>query len=449
MKKSAKFLSVLLILLCMSSTVLVGHASYEPEDFTVDAQAALLLYLGDTQNTVVYEKNSAQQRAPASLTKIATAATALANNVDLDATTTVSSNAIHALDGTGSEMGKLKVGEVISIRQLMYLIMLHSAGDACNVLAEFVGGSIEGYMTMINEWVQSVGCENTHFVNPVGLDAEGHYTTADDLAKMTLAALKYPDFEKIATTATYEMEATNMNDPWPVTHKNALLNRSTGYYYSPAKGIKTGTTTNAGSCVITMAEKDGYKYLCIVMGSEWKDYTNDNLKDNGAFFNAKYLFQWAFSNFRLKELVKQNTVMASLPVKNAKDTDVVQLIPKEKVAALVPASLDNSTLIFKLQEGAPKELEAPLKKGDVIGTADIIYADEVIATVDVVVASDIERSILLFLINSVKDLLGTIWAKIILVLVILFILFYIGLTIVYNKKRKKRRMRSVKDYRKM
>lgn len=449
MKKSVKFLSGLLVLLSLFSTVLIGHASYEPEDFTVDAQAALLLYLGDTSNTVVYEKNSNERRAPASLTKIATAATALAKGVDLDATTTVSYEAIHALDGTGSEMGNLKEGEVLSIRQLMYLIMLHSAGDACNVLAEYMAGSIEGYMVMMNEWIQSIGCTDTYFVNPVGLDAQGHYTTANDLAKMTLAAMEYPDFVKISDTQSYQMEATNKNDAWTVTHKNYMLNKGSGYYYSPAIGIKTGTTTNAGCCVITAAEKDGYKYLCVVMGSIWKDYTDDDRDDNGAFFNAKYLLQWGFSNFRLKELVKQNTIISSLPVKNAKDTDVLQLIPKEKVAALVPSSLDDSALIFKLQAGAPDQMEAPVKKGDVIGKADIIYADEVIATVDVVAAADIERSVILFIFNSMKDLLGTIWAKILLVLVILFILFYIILTIVYNRKKKKRRMRSVKDYRKM
>lgn len=449
MKKSVKFLSALLVIICLFSTVIVGHAAYEPEDFTVDAQSALLIYLGDEENTVVYEKNVNERRAPASLTKIATAATALANGVDLDAVTTVSYNAIHALDGTGSSMGELKVGEEVTIRQVLYLIMLHSAGDACNVLAEYVGGSIDNYMNMVNEWVQSIGCENTHFVNPTGIDEENHYSTASDMAKMTLAAMQYPDFVKISETTVYTMEATNKNDEWKVYHRNLMLNNNYGYYYSPAKGIKTGTTTNAGYCVITEAEKDGYKYLCVVMGGVEKDYTDDGKADNGAFFDAKHLFQWAFSNFRVKELVKQNTVMSSLPVKNGKDTDVVQLVPRERVAALVPASLDDSALIFKLQEGAPKELEAPVKKGDVIGKADIIYADEVIGTVDVIAAADVERSILMFIFNSVKDLLNTIWAKIILVLVILFILFYIVLTIVYNRKKKKKRMRSVKDYRKM
>lgn len=449
MKKSVKFISAALILICLFSTALPAFAAYEPEEFSVDAQSALLLYLGDKGNTTVYTKNADQQRAPASLTKIATAATAFSKGVNLDAVVTVSSNAIRSLDGTGSEMGQLKAGEEVTVRQLMYLIMLHSAGDACNALAEYVAGSIEGYVAMMNEWAKSVGCENTQFMNTVGLDKDGHYSTADDLAKMTLAAMEYPDFVKISETPSYQMEATNKNSAWTVTHKNSLLNKGTGYYYSPAKGIKTGTTTKAGYCVITAAEKDGYKYLCVVLGSVFKDYTNDGLEDNGAFFDAKRLFQWAFSNFRLKELVKQNTVISSLPVKNAKDTDVVQLIPKEKVAALVPASLDESALIFKLQEGAPAGLEAPVKKGDPVGTADIIYANETIATVEVVAGSDIQRSLLLFVFNSAKEMLQTVWAKVILALVILLILCYIVLTIVYNKRKKKRRMRSVKDYRKL
>lgn len=449
-KISLRILCLLLVLASLLSIAVTGHAAtYEPEDFTVDAESALLLYLGDTNNTVVYEKNPEQQRAPASLTKMATVATALANGVNLDATTTVSSNAIHALDGTGSEMAGLKVGETVTIRQMMYLIMLHSSGEACNVLAEHVAGSIDAYMVKVNEWLLSIGCENSHFVNPTGLDEEGHYSTANDLAKIALAALQYPDFEKICETKSYTMEATDVSEKRTFTHKNGMLHNTSDYYYAPAKGIKTGTTTNAGCCVVTMAEKDGYKYLCVILGSVWKDYTDDGKNDNGAFFDAKRLFKWAFSNFRLKELAKQNAVISSIPVKNAKDTDVVQLVPEEKVTALVPASLDDSALIFKLQEGAPKELSAPVQKGQVIGKIDIVYADNVIATTNVVAAADVQRSLLLFLFNSAKELLHTVWAKILLVLVILFILFYIGLTIVYNRKKKKRRMRSVKNYRKM
>lgn len=455
MKKSIKtpqkiIAFVVLVATLFSTMIIPSYASPSaPLDFTVDAEAALLINLDNEQRTVLYEKNADQKRAPASLTKIATAATAFSKGVDLDAKTTVSYNAIHSLDGTGSSMANLQVGEELTIRQLMYLIMLHSAGDACNVLAEYVAGSIEEYVKMMNEWAKSIGCENTNFVNTVGIDNENHYTTANDIAKMTIKALENSDFEEISTTVTYKMAATNKSPERTFTHRNSMLNKGTGYYYKYADGIKTGTTTNAGRCVVTRASKDGYNYLCIVMGGILKDYTNDGLADVGCFFDAKNLFEWAFDNFKIKTIAKTTQVVATIPIKNAKGSDELQLVPQTDISSLVPKALDSSALVYKLHDDAPKQVNAPIKKGDVVAKADVIYANEVITTVTLVAANDVERSIPLLIYNTINDLLSTIWAKIVLAVIVLLIIAYIVITIVYNIKRKKKKMRQVKDYRKM
>lgn len=455
MKKSIKTPQKIIALIVLIATVLtaaVVPASASPApalDFTVDAASALLINLDNEQRTVLYSKNADEKRAPASLTKIATAATALSKGVDLDAKTTVSYNAIHALDGTGSAMANLQVGEELTIRQLLYLIMLHSAGEACNVLAEYVAGSIEEYVKMMNEWAKSIGCENTNFVNPVGIDDENHYTTANDLAKMTIKALENSDFEEISTTVTYKLPATNKSPERTFTHRNSMLNKGTGYYYKYAEGIKTGTTTNAGRCVITRASKDGYNYLCVVMGGILKDYTNDGLEDVGCFFDAKNLFEWAFENFRIKTIAKSNQVVATIPIKNAKGSDELQLVPQSDISSLVPKALDSSAVIYKLHDDAPKVVNAPITKGTEVAKADIIYANETIATVTLVAANDVERSIPLLIYNTIKDLMSTIWAKIVLAIIVLLIIAYIIITIVYNVKRKKKKMRQVKDYRKM
>lgn len=451
MKKTSKFISFFLVLICVLSTSFVSFAEDNiSDDVSVDADIALLVNLDDANKKVIYSKNADKKSPPASLTKIATAATALSKKVDLDAKTTVSYNAIHSLDGTGSAMANLIEGEEVTIRQLLYLIMLQSAGDACNVLAEYVAGSINSYMTMVNQWIkEEAKCENTNFVNPVGLDEDNHYSTANDMAKMTLAAMAYPDFKTIATTQTYQMEATNKSDKRKFTHRNSILNKSTGYYYQYASGIKTGTTEGAGRCVVTTASKDGYQYLCVIMQGLLKDYTADGLDDNGAFFDATNLFKWAFSNFKFKTVVKEGQVVATVPLKNAKDTDTLQVVPKEGVSSLVPSTLDSTTVIVNVNSDFPKEVKAPVKKGDVIGKGTVVYANENIAEIELIAATDIKLSIPMMIFNTIKDLLNTVWAKILLVLIILCIIAYIAITIIYNIKRKKKKMRPVKKYRNM
>lgn len=450
MKKTSKFLSFFLVLICILSTSISGFATDKiSDDVSVDADIALLINLDDANKTVVYSKNAEKRTSPASLTKIATAATALSKGVDLDAKTTVSRNAIHSLDGTGSVMANLIEGEEVTIRQLISLILIHSAGDACNVLAEYIAGDVTSYMVMVNQWVKDTGCENTSFVNPVGLEEKNHYSTASDLAKITLAALTYPDFKTISSTVTYEMEATNKSGPRKFTHRNSMLNKGTGYYYQYASGIKTGTTEEAGRCVITTASKDGYQYMCVIMKGILKDYTADGLADNGAFFDATNLFKWAFSNFKFKTIVKEGQVVATVPLKNAKDSDTLQVVPKIAVSSLVPATLDASTVIVKVNDDFPKEVKAPVKKGDVIGKGTVFYANEAISEIELISSADIKQSIPLLIINSIKDMLSTTWAKVLAVLIILCIIAYLTITIIYNIKRKKKKMRPVKNYRNM
>ncbi|MCC8023082.1 MAG: D-alanyl-D-alanine carboxypeptidase [Clostridiales bacterium] len=450
MKKSLKILTPFLLVLVMLFCALPVYAEgYEPEDFTVDADIALLLNLDGADTTVLYAKNPDKQSAPASLAKIATAATALEAGVDLQDTTTVSYDAIHMLDGTGSAMANLSEGEEVTVEQLLYMILLHSAGEACNVLAEHVAGSVDAFMDMVNDWAKSVGCEDTHFVNPTGLDEAGQYTTANDMAKMTLAALELPQFEAISTSTTYEMAATNMSGERSFSHRNSMLRTGTDYYYQYAKGIKTGTTEDAGRCVVVLASKDGYNYLCVIMQGLLKDYNDDGLDDNGALFAGMALVQGACDDFRFRGVLDTNYVVDELPVRSGRDTDVVKLVPEKELNSLVPTSLDASAVVVKTKNMDYEELEAPVEAGTAVGTAEVLYGGEVIAEIVLVTQSDVERSVLGYIVNTVQDIFSTLWARIVLALVVLLVIVYIVVTIVYNNRRKNRRLMEVKNHRRM
>lgn len=387
-------------------------ATYVPST-KIYADAYMLINLDDESHPVVAQKNQDKLKYPASLTKIVTAIVAINNVKDLQATTTVSQNAIESLYGTGAQVAGLKIGSTITIEQLLYLVMVHSACDACNVLAEYVADDVPSYVAMMNEWVESIGCKNTHFVNCDGLHDENHYTTASDMAKITLEAMKSETFNTISSTQQY------VYDDITFVHTNFMLDRfHVTYFYEYAKGIKTGSTTEAGYCVITRAAKDGYNYLAVVLDSPIKKL--DGIDTKCSFIDAKSLFDWAFDTIKYATVVRQNELVHEVPIVNGKDVDSVQLVAKEDITTLVPASLDPSAVYFEPID-APEQLEAPITKGDYICSANIIYADQTIATVDLVAAQTVELSTFLKLFNIFKKIFTN---KI--VLAILFILIAVA-----------------------
>ncbi len=404
-------------------------ATYEP-DVTIYADAYMLISLDDDSYPVVAQKNQDKQKFPASLTKIVTAIVTINKVKDLSEKTTVSQAAYDALLGTGAQVAGLKVGETLTIEQLLYLTMVHSACDACQVLAEYVSGSAAAFAVEMNKWAKSVGCTGTNFVNPDGLPDENHYTTASDLAKITLAAMKNDTFNKISCTQQYEYKGYNF------IHTNFMLDKfHITYYYEYAQGIKTGSTTDAGYCVITKASKDGYNYLAIVLDSPIKKL--DGIDTKCSFIDAKNLFEWAFNSMKYSTVVRKNDVAAEIPVKDGKDADTVQLFVKEDLTTLVPATLDPSAVIIKPID-PPELLNAPVTKGEKICKADVIYADQVIANIDLVAAKTVELSTFLKIINAVKAFFTNKFVIAAIALIVLFVVVYIVLFVRRLQRDKKR-----------
>ena len=433
-----KTLSLFMAFIIMSLSVLtVPMAAFAQEDnealydvtSKVYADAYMLINLDDTDFPVIAAKNQTKRKYPASLTKIVTAIVTLNHVKDLKAKTTVSEGAILVLSGTGAQVAGLKPGDELTIEQLLYLTMVHSACDACEVLGEYVAGTVTDFVKMMNDWAKSIGCENTHFVNPDGLHADDHYTTAEDMAKITLEALKNETFVKIATTRQYKYGKYNF------IHTNFMLDKfHVTYYYEYAEGIKTGSTSEAGYCVITKAAKDGYNYLAVVMDSPIKKLKGIDTKCS--FIDAATLFDWAFDSLKYSTVIRKNDLVTEIPVKNGKDADTVQLVADEDVTTLVPVSLDPSAVMVKPVE-APEELDAPITAGERVCKAEIIYADKVISRVDLVAAKSVELSTFLTISNGLKRFFGQ---KIVLAILLILILLVVLYIIIFaNRIRKNNR----------
>lgn len=410
-------------------------AVYEP-DREIYADAYMLINLDDDSNPVVAQKNQDKLKYPASLTKIVTAIVALNNVDDIKTTTTVSKNAIESLYGTGAQVAGLKIGSQITIEDLLYLTMVHSACDSSIVLAEYVAGSVSAFVDMMNDWVTQLGCTNTHFVNADGLHDENHYTTCEDMAKITLEALKNEMFVKISTTKSFTYDDVRF------IHTNFMLDKPhVTYYYEYAQGIKTGSTEQAGYCVITKASKNGYNYLAVVMDSPVKKI--DGIDTKCSFIDAKNLFDWAFDSLKYSTVVRKNEIAHEVPVNNGKDSDTVQLVVNDDITALVPAVLDPSNVIIKSID-PPESIDAPVTKDDYICKADVIYADKTIVTVDLVAAKTVELSTFLKIINALKKFFTN---KIVIAVLLLLLCCAVAYVIVFVRRLQRDKARIAKKRR--
>lgn len=440
-----KFLISALVCLIILTISVNALASYNSE---IDVEAEIVFLQSMDDGTVIFDKNADMLTAPASLAKIVTASIVLENAQNLDEIVEVPNYAIRLLDGTNSSTAGLLPGEQMSVRNLLYCMLVASANDAANVLADYIcPNNIGAFVQMMNEYVKSIGCENTVFINPSGLDAEGQYTTARDVAKFTLKALENPIFEEITSTKKYTIPPTNK---YPqernLISTVKIMNSGIKDYYIPtAKGIKTGTTSNAGRCIVTKASKDGYTYLAVVMRAPFYDIDNDGVEENIAFMECKKILDWTFKNIKLRLVAEKNQVVSVIDVGLSSKYDHLRLLPEKEITALVPSGVNAQGVYFEvIEELTPKKVDAPIKKGQKIGRARILYAGNEIAQVDLVAGETIERNFLLYLAKITKTVLTS--PVFIILAAILAAAVVVILILRAKNSRRKTVIRVVKDY---
>lgn len=446
-----KIFCISLILIITTLTVVLPTAAYVPSSFEVDAEGALLVNM-DTGDRI-FEKNVDKKLYPASLTKLMTALVLYESVSDLDNTIiTVSEYAIRSLDGTDSSTGGLKIGEKLSARQMLYVLLLSSANEGANAIAETVGGNIEGFVAKMNEKAKALGMNGTHYANAHGLHDEQHYTTVNDMYILTTAVLNVPVLKDVCYTSKYTLEATNMSDKRSYTTTNFLkLNngmtctaakyKGQPYYYKYADGVKTGYTDDAGRCLVSTASKDGENYMCILMKSPVYDSNGSKIRIE--FGDSKALYEWAFNDFERKQVLSSGKIVGEVPIELSWDTDYVSAATEKNLMAVVPKGADESTISYDIRWYQPS-FTAPLTKGDYIGECDVVYAGKVLGTVKLVASQDVERNTLLYVANSVRNFFKTVFGSTAFLIVLgligaAIIIFIIILIILNSPKRRRRR----------
>ena len=237
---------------------------------------------------VLFDKGMDEIRYPASTTKIMTTLLILENIEDLSQTVTFTDVITPDLE-PGNSTINAQVGEQLTVEQCLYAIMLASANEVCTQMAVYVDGSVENFVSMMNQRASQLGCQNTHFVNANGLPDPNHYTTAHDLALILAAAIQNEDFCRISGSATYTIPATNMtSSPRNLENSNALINDSE-YHYDGVIAGKTGHTEAAKNTLVTAAARDGMTLVCVVLRSDGEN----------RFIDTVSLFDYGFENFHL------------------------------------------------------------------------------------------------------------------------------------------------------
>ncbi len=395
-----KIFALLMITAVLFGSVfsLPANAAYDEQLEELEPYAECLLLMSMDNGEVIFDKNAGKQTPPASLTKVVTALVTLENCADPHATTvTVPEKCIDELSGTGSSMGGLKPGEVMSVYDLLACMLIKSANEAATTLADYIsGGDREKFITMMNELAKSVGCEDSNFTNPHGLHDEDQYVTAEDMATLFCYAMEFPVFEEIVGKSSHMLAATNMQGERKITNTNFLMNSGyKDYYCEYVTGGKTGSTEAAGRCVVATASNNGYNYVCVVLNSIFEDVDKDGVEENGAFLDAKEVFEWTFKNIELVAISDVNRIVYQVPVKfgysHGESIDALTLCPGETVYSLVPKGTDSGSLLVEpIKDTVPAELKAPIKKGDVICRAKVLYAGNVIKEIDLVASKDVD-----------------------------------------------------------
>lgn len=402
----------------------------------LDATAALLV--SPDSGMVLYSKNADQKRYPASTTKIMTALLTLENVSNLDETVTSEAVDFENVTADSSNAGIL-LGEQVTVRDLLYALMLPSANEAAYMLARHVGGSWEQFVDMMNDRAAELGCTGTHFCNPCGLHEDDHYTTAHDLYLIAKEAMTDVTFRDIVSTVQHRMAKTNLHEERIIYTTNQLIFSSfQPWSYANCLGIKTGHTSQAGNCFVGYAEYGDAKLFSVVLGCS--DSSKEYPSVAASFTDTKKLCQWGFENFTSKTLARQGEEVTYTKVKLSTDTNQLLLTAKADVVALLPKDLDVKAL--ELVEDIPDEVKAPVKAGDPIGTATYRYNGTDYGTVELVALNDISRSTVLFYADKLSTFFQSMVFKILLLAAAAFFILHIFTGLVFGGVRRRRRRRS-------
>ena len=349
----------------------IGLANVKPvQGVEIETEATSAILMDAVSGRILYEKESHKELPPASVTKIMTllvAAEAIEQEkVKLTDTVTASENACKL----GGSQIYLEPGETFSLEQMLIAIAVGSANDGCVAVAEHINGTHEAFVEDMNRKAQELGLKNTHFVNAYGLPAEGHYTSAYDLAIIAKEVLKYPLIRKLTSIKEYDLR----EGKFKLYNTNKLL-----WWYPGADGLKTGWTNEAKYCLASTVERNGLRLICVVMGVP---------QVRGHFAESMKIYNYGFAKYEFKQFApaeeKQGVVKVTKGVE-----DEITAVTETALGATVEKGKDKN---FWVETKLNPEISAPIEKGQKIGEVLLYQNDQLQATVNLIADHAVARA---------------------------------------------------------
>ena len=438
--KKYRFLSLVLLLALALSLTPVSAAGPNQEDLDLFCTHAVLL--DANHGEILYNMRANEKAYPASITKIMTALLVLEaieyGQLSLDTQLTAGETRMQSVTSSYVN-GNIKLGEVLTVEELLYMTLLPSYADACNILAVAVDGTIEDFVDHMNRKAAELGCQNTHFTNPVGIHNENHYSTPYDLALIMKACLEYDTYLEISQAPKHTVPATDMSGPREIYNTNALVStwNHSGYIYDKCIAGKTGNTDEAGRCLIAAAEDNDEILISVIIGSGPMPVPGEEDLKQGHFRESKRLLEYGFNNFHRVTITKDSEPVGKVKVTMSRQADEVNVKAQGSITRTLPKSMDVDDIETRVTL-FEDTVEAPVEAGQVMGTMTLYYGDEVYGTLDVVAITSVERSELLYKKQQFIEFFQNEGVRIILAVVMfLAAIVILKLTVFRRKKRPK------------
>lgn len=367
--------AVLVLCSCLSTNKPVVAASYVSN---MNTSAKAMCVLEKNSGRVVASKNMDLTLPMASTTKIVTALTVIQNCDDLDKVIQVDDSSI----GVEGSSIYLRQGELISVKDLLFGLMLRSGNDSAVALACHIGGSVEGFAKLMNETTKNIGANNSNFVTPHGLDHKDHYTTAYDLARITAYALNNPVFKEIVSTKMHTVEKTNKSEKRYMSNKNRLLNSLSGCI-----GVKTGYTKRAGRCLVTATERENETFVCVVLNC------------GPMFEESASMLNTAHGLFENKKIIDKDKEIYNEYIIDKNQGKLYLYAEEDFYFPLMQGEEDKINLEYNVKLDDAKE-------GDVVGEIKVFFENDLLKTIKLVTMNKIDKLIE----NETLEISEVLWA---------------------------------------
>lgn len=439
MKKFFSVFSAAVLLLCVFPLSGVKADFKNETEVTKKLYSDVYFMTSLDDDSVMFRKNETKKVQPAAFVKILASIVATEKWGNLDETVEITEKSLSLVEyDYGVRVASLKAGETYTKKQLIDCLIIYGANDVASVIAYELSKTEAAFVSEMQALAEKIGCNNTVVKNITGFDADGQYTTAEDVTTLIRYALNYPSFSEAFSAKEIVLPQTSENEERTFSTSNRMTNATiSDYYHASVTGGKQTSTDKAGECIAVVSSQDGYSYLTVVLGGKLKDVDKDTVNENTSMTDAQRLLSWVYENIRFRVVATANQTVTTIPVVAGRSADTLRLIPAKETSALVPAgATSDSVLIEPIADTLPEKVTAPVKAGDVICKARVCYAGEEIITIDLVAANDVGLSVFRLIMTGVASVISSTWFIVLEVVALAAVIAYLVLQMKKKSQKK-------------